>query len=678
MMTGLSGRTIRARAVAMIAAASAVLVPVLGATVPSAAQPDPGDWPGFLYDTAHTSYNAAATAITTSDISSLVPAWRWATPASTNDGPNALWASPTVVGGVVYVGAEDGNFYAISEATQSVLWSDFLGLDEPKGTKPCGSRGQGIVATATVADDPVSGNPTVYVNAPDGNLYALDAATGAVDWMGRVDTPSATVNDYYSWSSPLVANGKVYVGISSDCDAPLVPGGVAAFDQSTGNQTAIWTDVPAGGTNNGGSVWSSPALLGNGDIVATTGNGYKHSGEPLYDDSVVALNPDTLAVDDSWQVPLSQQINDGDFGASPTTWTATINGVPTPMVGACDKNGTYYALAQGDLSAGPVWQATITVPYPGGAKECASAAIYDGSQLIIGGGAATTINGVTYPGSVQALDPATGAPLWQTGLQGTIVGTPTEDGGGVVAAQTFSSSTKQLGVYLLDAATGTVIGFIKTGQPLFGQPVFAGSSLLVGAGGKFGLQAFAAATPGPPITNVSPPVIGPGTTTKVTLTGSGFSASPSVLISNNTGINVRSVTVTSPTTIVASIFVGASTSLGPRDVTVVEPGPVTDSCTSCLTIGTPPPPPAPTSINPSSFAHGGQNSPATIQGSGFASGATVSSQAGIKFPSVTFASSGQLNVSVTVASTVVPGTYNLFVHNPDGHSGECVGCLTVS
>lgn len=662
-------------AAALAVAAGAVTVLSAG---PTAAQPDPGDWPAFLYDTGHTSYNAGATAITPSDVSSLVQDWRWPTPASPNDGPNTLWASPTVSGGVIYIGAEDGYFYAVSEASHSVLWSDFLALDEPKGTMPCGTRGQGIVSTATVANDPVTGDPTVFVNAPDGYLYALDAATGAVDWKGLVDTPSATVNDYYSWGSPLVANGKVYIGISSDCDAPLVPGGLVAFDQSTGAQVAQWIDVPPGSTNNGGSVWSSPVLLANGDIGVTTGNGYKKSGEPLYDDSVVALNPDTLAVDDHWQVPVSQQINDGDFGASPTTWTATINGTPTPMIGACDKNGQYYALAQDNLSAGPVWQATITVPYPGGAKECASAADYDGSELIIGGGAATTINGVTYPGSVQALDPATGAPLWQTGLQGTIVGTPTEDGGGVVAAQTFSSSDKQLGVYLLNAATGAVIGFIKAGMQLFGQAVFAGSDLLVGAGGSFGLQAFAAATAGPPITNVSPPVIGPGTTTKVTLTGSGFSASPSVLISNSSGISVRSVTVTSPTTIVASIYVGTSASPGPRDVTVVEPGPVTDSCTSCLTIGTPPPPPVPTSITPGSFAPGTSNTAATVQGSGFASGATVTSHAGIKFPSVTFVSSGQLNVSVTVASTVTPGTYNLFVHNPNGSSGECQGCLTVS
>ena len=57
------------------------------------------------------------------------------------------------------------------------------GWTTPKGTDPCGPKGQGIISTATVADDPVTGTPTVYVNSPDGNLYALNAATGAVVWQ---------------------------------------------------------------------------------------------------------------------------------------------------------------------------------------------------------------------------------------------------------------------------------------------------------------------------------------------------------------------------------------------------------------------------------------------------------------------------------------------------------------
>jgi len=264
--------------------------------------------------------------------------------------------------------------------------------------------------------------------------------------------------------------------------------------------------VPTTGGNSqthGGSIWSSPVLLPNGDIVVTTGNGYG-SGQPLYDESIVRLDPNTLGVLDHWHVPAAQRSKDSDFGAPPTVWTAKISGIRTRMVGACNKNGIFYAFAQNHLSAGPVWQAQITVPYPGGAMECNSAAVYDGNQLIIGGGADTTINGTTYPGSVQSLNPATGTPNRQDGLSGRIVGTPTEDGGGVVAAQTFSSTDKSLGVYLLNAATGASLGFIPTHSKLFGQAVFAWQHLIIGAGGSFGLQAFEIAPAGPPITKVSP------------------------------------------------------------------------------------------------------------------------------------------------------------------------------
>ena len=56
-----------------------------------------------------------------------------------------------------------------------------------------------------------------------------------------------TVSDYFNWSSPAVANGKVYMGVASDCDNPFPPGGVDAFDQATGDRIATYYSVPGGG-----------------------------------------------------------------------------------------------------------------------------------------------------------------------------------------------------------------------------------------------------------------------------------------------------------------------------------------------------------------------------------------------------------------------------------------------
>lgn len=469
------------------------------------------DRPGYLYGTGHTSYNAGATAITPSNAGQLAPEWKWLPPPSPNSPTTSLLASPTVVDGVVYQSVKDGYIFAIRKSDQSVIWSRFLAINTPlpASNPSCGAGDyQGVISTASVKTDPATGKLTVYVYAPDGFVYALDAATGDIVWKGKVYSPSTAVNDYYSWGSPLVANGKVYVGISSDCDNPLVPGGLVSFDQGTGASVAQWASTAPGQV--GASVWRSPAALDDGSIVVTTGNAPNSSGQPLYNESIVHLDPATLQLIDYWQVPPHQQAFDSDFGASPTVFSATINGVSAPMVGACNKNGIYYAFRQSSFSAGPVWQTRISVPYPGGAQECDAAATWDGTRLIEAGGAPTTIAGTTYLGSIQSLNPATGIPLWQTGLNGTIVGSPTEDGGGVVAAptyQTCSSATVpcvagagppgMTGVYLVSAATGAISGFLPTPlSPLFGQPVFVGDELILGAGSHLGLTAYQVSTRG--------------------------------------------------------------------------------------------------------------------------------------------------------------------------------------
>jgi len=646
-----------------------------GASAPAFAASSASDWPAYLNGGAHSSYNAAATSISTANIANLNPVWRWNPPASPNTGSTALLSSPTVSNGVIYVGAKDGYLFAIDRSTHATKWSAFLGLDLPLGS--CGPDAKGILSTATVANNPTTGTATVYDYSPDGNVYALNAATGAVAWKARVYTQSTTANDYYSWGSPLVANGKVYVGISSDCDSPLVPGGLVAFDQATGAKVAQWNSLPAGQV--GGSIWSSPAVLPGGDIVATTGNGLTNTGQPLYDNSIVRLDPNTLALKDHWQIPPSQYSYDGDFGASPTLFSATIAGVATPMVGVCNKNGYYYAFPQGNLAGGPTWRTQITIPYPGGAKECVAAAVWNGTTLIEGGGAATTINGTTYDGSVQALDPATGTPVWQTGLTGTILGSPAEDGGGVVSAPTYQSSTGNLGVYLLNATTGAVIGFVATPKsPLFGQAVFAGSDMLVGVGLTLGLTDYAITTPGPPITGVSPSTVHTNINTKVTLTGSGFSGSPNVFISGD-GVTAKSVTVVSPTTVTVTLVAKKGATLGLRNILLVEPGspPTADTCTACLTVALSVPPPVPTSVSPSSLPHGAIKAVATLTGTNFQSGAKVKSHSGITV-ATTFVSSTQLSLKISVAGTVVPGAYNLIVTNPDGGVGTCSGCLTVT
>lgn len=571
------------------------------AIVTSAPTIGPSTWPSYLDGPSHTSYNAAATSINVSAVESgdLQTVWRWQVPRSTNAGTNSILASPTVVDGVMYIGAKDGMFYAVDEATQKILWSDFTGLDAATGS--CGSTPQGVTSTASVNVTPSTGQLTVYIFGAEGDLYAIDAKTGAVVWQSIVDSPSKTTNDYYSWSSPLVVHGDVYVGISSDCDNPLIPGGLAEFNQSTGTEVARWYTLPPGDV--GGSIWSSVAALSNGSILATTGNGYDSSGNPPYDESLVNLTSTAQHVLGAWSLPPSQQVTDSDFGASPTLFTATINGDTTPMVGACNKNGVYYALPQDDLTAGPLWQTVITIPYPGSYEECDAAAVWNGQDLIEGGGAPTSITGTSYLGSVQALTPDTGKQLWQTGVPGFVIGSPTEDGAGVVAVSFYNADTAaDMGVYLLDASNGQIIDKISLPREfIFSQPVFANNDLLVA--GNDQVIAYAVTEAGPAISKVSPNSVGLGTTTTVDLTGSGFSGTPKVFVSG-TLVTASQVKVLSPTSLSFTLSVTKSALANARGITVIEPGStpdVADTCEGCLTITGPTTTSLASTLNPSVY-----------------------------------------------------------------------------
>ncbi|MGZ4659551.1 MAG: outer membrane protein assembly factor BamB family protein [Blastococcus sp.] len=428
------------------------------------------NWPGYLFDVGHSSYNAAATTITPANVSTLTKYWTWKPAAATMSGQPApvLYSSPTVYAGRVYIGTGSGDFYALDLATKTVVWKKFIAFVT---AKTCGA--QGFVSTATVAPDASRGGQlTVYVAAADGYVYALNAATGATVWRGLVAQPSATSSNYYNWGSPTVSNGAVYEGISSQCDKPLVRAGVKGFSQASGAPIGTYFSVPAG--SKGGSVWSSIATNAGGNVFASTGNGPNGTdGE-----SVVRLSGTTLARQDGWRVPSSQATPDADFGASPTLFSATLNGVSVPMVGACNKNGRYYALRQQNLSAGPVWQFQAAVATAAGQSACLTAAIWDGQRLFLAA-TSTTIGGTKFPGSIRQLNPATGAVIWERGLGSGVLGSPTLDGSGVIAAGTYNLSGPN-SVYLINSTTGALIRTIGVGaNPVYGQPVFADGYLLV-------------------------------------------------------------------------------------------------------------------------------------------------------------------------------------------------------
>jgi len=384
----------------------------------------------------------------------------------------ALYATPVTSGGIAYFGANSGDFYALNETTGALLWKRFLGFTT------VGSCSAGVDSTATIAPAPGTGATTVYVGGGDGSVYALNAADGSVRWKTQLTHQLPTLNQQFLWSSPAVANGRVYIGIASLCDqfTPVAGDGVMALDQLTGAPVAAYFTEPALGT--GAGVWSSPAIdPADGSVFVTTGN---PGTTPDRGDgnAILRLDGTTLARLDKWTVPAPEQTADGDFGASPTLFTAPGAGGARPLVGACNKNGTFYAFSRSALSAGPIWRAHV-----GAANDappvCLAGAAFDGVHLYLGANA-TTVAGTAYPGSLRALDPASGTAVWELGLPDNVLGSPTVNGSGVVAAGTAAFGSTTNATRLVDAHTGAIIKTLSTGI-VFAQPVWTDNMLMVGS-----------------------------------------------------------------------------------------------------------------------------------------------------------------------------------------------------
>jgi outer membrane protein assembly factor BamB len=414
-------------------------------------------WPQFLFDRQHTSMNAAATAITPGNVQDLALAWSFDAPGATEDGqpPAQFFASPVVADGTAYIGANTGDMFALNATSGAVRWSRNLGW-VPNET--CGGRG--ITSTATVVDG------TVYVGGGDGRLYALNADTGEVVWSAPIVDPGTHENAAYVWGSPLVANGEVYIGMSSQCDNPLIRGGIKAVNAETGHVDATYYTVPP--DHVGGSVWSSLAADAQDHVYASTGNPDINEREgPSWGDSFGLVSfAAPLQRKGAWQVPIdSVKVRDWDFGASPTVWTAK----GATYFGACNKDGVFYAV--GASTGRPAWSTAISEAYP--SSNCLSGAVFDKAtgRLYIASGAWRHAKG-----TVVAMDAGTGKIAWRLKLPSPAIGSLSLDGSGVLAVPAYGSQS----VVFVDARTGDRLGEVNANhEDVFSQPVFSDAYLFV-------------------------------------------------------------------------------------------------------------------------------------------------------------------------------------------------------
>jgi outer membrane protein assembly factor BamB len=339
------------------------------------------DWPMFHGDQSHSGYSTSTAPSTNPTL------WSYDTQHA------GMISSPAVVKGLVYVGSQSNDVYALDAATGTVEWTAYT-IGGPKGIP----RG---VSSSPAVDDGV-----VYVGSDYVYFYAFDAMTGHQLWNYSIGSGAYK-------SSPVVCSGIVYIGASS--------GELFALNAKTG--TLNWTYTT------GGSV-SSPAVV---DGVVYVGSG------GLTDYNVYAFNALTGAL--KWSYPTGNFV----YGSP-----AVVDGVV--YIGSIDNK--VYAL---DAETG-----TLKWSYATGAPVYSCPAVVDG---------------VVYIGStdykVYALNAETGTVEWIYTTGGRVESSP------AVANGVVYVGSDDWSVYGIDATTGAKLWSYSTGSPIRSSPAYANGVVYV-------------------------------------------------------------------------------------------------------------------------------------------------------------------------------------------------------
>jgi outer membrane protein assembly factor BamB len=188
-----------------------------------------------------------------------------------------VFSSPSVVGGVLYIGSLDTNLYAIDTASGTEKWH---------------FRTEGPIRSSPAVMD-----ATVYSFSRDGFLYAISASAGTELWRCKIAETNQTksFDDYeYFDSSPAIVDGTIYIGSgdkhlyaiaaatgqpvwnfavkSKISSPPAVADGVVYFGVTDGNfyavdaatGTNLWSFKTRGNSGNGypkGDILHAPVVL---------------------------------------------------------------------------------------------------------------------------------------------------------------------------------------------------------------------------------------------------------------------------------------------------------------------------------------------------------------------------------------------------------------------------------
>ena len=406
-----------------------------------------------------------------------------------------------MVGDTVYAGSWDDSFYAVNLRTGALRWRVRLASQNAitpyPGQDPRDATSDGGLVTSSAWFEPASGKrPALVIVSGGYTLYALKAATGAVYWAhdypGVPGPPDPNNDSTRIFSSPVVVDGRVIVGVDEDGEQKSA-GYVVAANLDTGKP--VWefqTDVRAPGAkqhldDSCGSVWSSGTVLPDLGLVVFGTADCKFGGSAPYADAVIALHiaDGTLA----WEYhPLGHTpACDDDFGASANAGLSA--GERRRSSERAAKNGSYYSL---NPRTGRLRWSTNVV-FGGSSGGFIGTTAYDGRRVLGAtalGDFLPTSHGVlpvcdpsdprdvaNQQPSDHAFNAATGAVLWQANQAASFSSTTVAGG---MAFNGLALAAK--GIQVRDVSTGRLLAQVGLQQFDWSGIATVGDALVFGVG----------------------------------------------------------------------------------------------------------------------------------------------------------------------------------------------------
>lgn len=309
-------------------------------------------------------YYSSLDAIDRSNVSKLGLAWEF--DLETNRGQEA---TPVLAGGFLIVSTNLGRVYAIDPATGAEAWRFVPSVDmQVNRTACCDMVNRGVAVN----------DELVYVGALDGVLYALDVATGEIEWQANTidgDDRGQTIT-----GAPEVAGGVVVIGNGGAEYGTR--GYVSAYDLASGElawrfytvprdpalgeqehpelEAALdsWGDDTRWEMGLGGTVWDAIHYDAEFDAVYIgVGNGAPYhssrrstsGGDQLYLSSLIALDPATGRM--KWYYQQTPGENWDYTATQPMVLTdLAIDGEDVPVLMHAPKNGYLYLFDRRDGS----------------------------------------------------------------------------------------------------------------------------------------------------------------------------------------------------------------------------------------------------------------------------------------------------------------------------------------